>query len=49
MTNISSPVSGADENTINTHMAAIRKRLKEVAPDNQYIKTIRGMGYSLIL
>jgi len=41
--------TGADENTINTHMAAIRKRLKEVAPDNQYIKTIRGMGYSLIL
>jgi len=41
--------TGADENTINTHMASIRKRLNEVAPGSQYIRTIRGIGYSLIL
>jgi len=41
--------TGADENTINTHMAAIRKRLNEVEPNNNYIETIRGIGYSLII
>jgi len=41
--------TGTDENTINTHMASIRKRLKEVSPDIEYIKTIRGIGYSLII
>jgi len=30
-------------------MASIRKRLNEVAPGSQYIRTIRGIGYSLIL
>ena len=41
--------TGADENTINTHMAAIRKRLEELEPGNSYIQTIRGIGYSLII
>jgi len=41
--------TGAEENTINTHMAAIRKRIKQIDPTANYIKTMRGIGYSLII
>ena len=41
--------TGAEENTINTHMASIRKRINEIAPGSDYIRTVRGIGYSLII
>jgi two-component system catabolic regulation response regulator CreB len=39
---------GSDEKTINTHIKSIRKTLNKIDPDNEYIKTHRGLGYSLI-
>ena len=39
---------GSDLKTINTHIKSIRKRLKEVDSENDYIETHRGIGYSLI-
>lgn len=35
-----------DDNTINTHMSNIRKKLKEHS-DSDYIETVWGMGYKL--
>lgn len=35
-----------DDNTINTHMSNIRKKLKEHS-DSDYIETVWGMGYRL--
>lgn len=40
---------GSDDNTINTHIKTIRKILNNIEPDNEYIKTHRGLGYSLVL
>jgi two-component system catabolic regulation response regulator CreB len=40
---------GSDENTINTHIKTIRRILNNIEPDNEYIKTHRGLGYSLVL
>lgn len=40
---------GSDESTINTHIKSIRRNLKKIDPDNKYINTHRGIGYSLIL
>lgn len=37
----------ADENTLNVHMSRIRKKLKEAAPDDEFIETIRGVGYRI--
>ena len=39
---------GSDLKTINTHIKSIRKRLKEIDSENDYIETHRGIGYSLI-
>ena len=39
---------GSDLKTINTHIKSIRKRLNEIDPENVYIETHRGIGYSLI-
>ncbi len=35
-----------DDNTINTHMSNIRKKIKQ-ASDKEYIETVWGMGYKL--
>ena len=40
---------GSDESVITTHVKSIRRTLKKIDPDNQYIHTHRGTGYSLIL
>ena len=39
---------GSDLKTINTHIKSIRKRLKEIDSESDYIETHRGIGYSLI-
>lgn len=36
-----------DDNTINTHISNLRKKLKEYSPV-EYIETVWGMGYKLI-
>lgn len=36
-----------DDNTINTHISNIRKKLKEACPDHEYIETVWGLGYKL--
>ncbi len=41
--------SGSSEGTIITHIRSIRKAIKKVRPDDEYIKNHRGLGYSLIL
>ncbi len=41
--------SGSSEDTIITHIRSIRKAIKKVRPDDEYIKNHRGLGYSLIL
>ncbi|MFP6776059.1 MAG: response regulator [PS1 clade bacterium] len=40
---------GADTRTIDTHIASIRSSINEVDIENDYIKTHRGLGYSLII
>ena len=40
---------GSNENTITTHIKAIRRKIKAFDDQNQYIKTHRGEGYSLIV
>lgn len=37
----------ADENTLNVHMSRIRKKLKDIDPDAEYIETVRGVGYRI--
>ena len=41
--------TGAGENTIVTHIKHIRAALNKIDPDNEYIDTLRGLGYSLVL
>ena len=41
--------TGAGENTIVTHIKHIRMALNEIAPDDEYIKNHKGLGYSLTL
>ncbi|MCH9645380.1 MAG: response regulator [Proteobacteria bacterium] len=41
--------TGAGENTIITHIKHIRAALNKIDPDNEYIDTLRGLGYSLVL
>lgn len=36
-----------DDNTINTHISNIRRKLKMAAPNHDYIETVWGMGYKL--
>lgn len=36
-----------DDNTINTHISNIRKKLKATCPGQEYIETIWGLGYKL--
>ena len=39
--------SEADENTLNVHMSRIRKKLKDIDPDTEFIETVRGVGYRI--
>ncbi|MBP1040144.1 response regulator transcription factor [Vagococcus sp. BWB3-3] len=35
------------ENTLNVHLSNLRKKLKQVDPENEYIETVWGMGIRL--
>lgn len=37
-----------DDNTINTHISNLRRKLKAVCPDREFIETVWGIGYKLI-
>ncbi|MBR1739555.1 MAG: response regulator transcription factor [Ruminococcus sp.] len=37
--------NSADDNTLNVHVSKLRKKLKECAPDTDYIETVWGVGY----
>lgn len=37
----------ADDNTINVHMSNLRNKLAKANPDDEYIKTVWGMGYRM--
>lgn len=36
-----------DENTINVHVSSLRKKIKELDPENEYIETVWGIGIKL--
>lgn len=36
-----------EDNTVNVHVSNIRKKLKEVFPEEEYIKTVWGIGFKL--
>lgn len=36
-----------DENAINTHISNLRRNLKSVCPDQEFIETVWGIGYKL--
>ena len=38
-----------DDNTVKVHMSNIRQKLKKLDPDNEYIETVWGMGYRLLI
>ncbi len=37
----------SDDNTIKVHMSNLRSKIKQYAPDEEYIDTVWGMGYKL--
>lgn len=37
----------SDERTIDTHIKALRAKIRDVAPNKDYIHTHRGLGYSI--
>ncbi|MBL1415494.1 MAG: winged helix-turn-helix domain-containing protein, partial [Moritella sp.] len=37
------------DRTIDSHIKNLRKKLQDVAPDNEYIKSIYGVGYRFTL
>lgn len=39
----------SDDNTVKVHMSNIRSKLKKLDPDNEYIETVWGMGYRLVI
>ncbi|SHJ53242.1 response regulator [Paramaledivibacter caminithermalis] len=39
--------SSTDPRTIDVHIRNLRKKLNSIKPENEYIETIRGMGYRL--
>ncbi len=39
--------SSADDNTLNVHISKIRKKLKAINPECDYIETVWGIGYRL--
>jgi DNA-binding response OmpR family regulator len=36
-----------EDNTINVHVSNIRKKFAQIAPDDEYIKTVWGIGFKL--
>lgn len=36
-----------DDNTLNVHISKIRKKLKAIDPDREYIETVWGVGYRM--
>ena len=40
--------SVGDENTLNVHISKIRKKLKTISPDAEYIETVWGVGYRMM-
>ena len=36
-----------EDNSVNVHISNIRKKLKEVVPDKEYIKTVWGIGFKM--
>ena len=39
--------NSADDNTLNVHISKLRRKLKDAAPDAEYIETVWGIGYRL--
>lgn len=39
----------SDDNTVKVHMSNIRAKLKKSDPGNEYIETVWGMGYRLVI
>ncbi len=36
-----------EDNSVNVHVSNIRKKIKEISPDEEYIKTVWGIGFKL--
>ncbi|MCI6691723.1 MAG: response regulator transcription factor [Clostridium sp.] len=36
-----------EDNSINVHISNIRKKIKEIIPDEEYIKTVWGIGFKM--
>lgn len=37
-----------ENNTVNVHISNLRKKIKEVVPDEEYIQTVYGIGFRLL-
>ncbi len=37
-----------EDNTVNVHVSNIRKKLSAIAPDDEYIKNVWGIGFKLV-
>ena len=38
-----------ENNTVNVHVSNLRKKIKEADPENEYIRTVYGIGFKLVL
>ncbi|MBP7208079.1 winged helix-turn-helix domain-containing protein, partial [Mediterraneibacter sp.] len=38
-----------EHNTVNVHVSNLRKKIKEADPENEYIRTVYGIGFKLVL
>ncbi|MDY3374833.1 MULTISPECIES: winged helix-turn-helix domain-containing protein [Terrisporobacter] len=36
-----------EDNSVNVHVSNIRKKIKDIAEDEEYIKTVLGIGFKL--
>lgn len=36
-----------EDNSVNVHISNIRKKIKEIVPDEEYIKTVWGIGFKM--
>ena len=36
-----------EDNTVNVHVSNVRKKIKDIDPDEEYIKTVWGIGFKL--
>jgi len=36
-----------EDNSVNVHVSNIRKKIKDIAEDEEYIKTVWGIGFKL--